>query len=139
MSLVRFRKNSPVFNPFFDDFFGSEMLEGRNQRNVPSANVKEKEDKFEIELAVPGFDKEQVKVELNEKILTISSEREEHNEEKEEKYSRREFRYSSFSRSFRLPENIQESEIKANFKNGILTIEVPKALEVKKVKSIEIA
>jgi len=139
MSLVRFKKNSPVFNPFFDDFFGSELLESRNHRNVPSANVKEKDDKFEIELAVPGFDKEQVKVELNDKVLTISSEREEHNEEKEEKYSRREFRYSSFSRSFRLPENIQEGEIKANFKNGILTIEVPKAIEVKKVKSIEIA
>jgi HSP20 family protein len=139
MSLVRFKKGSPVFNPFFDDFFGSELLEARNNRNVPSANVKEKENKFEIELAVPGFDKEHVKVELNDKVLTISSAREEQNEEKDEKYSRREFRYSSFSRSFRLPENIQESEIKANFKNGILTIEVPKALEVKKVKSIEIA
>jgi HSP20 family protein len=139
MSLVRFKKNNAVLNPFFDDIFGSEWLDNRPGFNTPSANVKETENKFEIELAVPGFEKSEVKVELNDKVLTISSEREEKNEEKDEKFSRREFKYSSFSRSFRLPENVQESEIKANFKNGVLSIEIPKAIEVKKVKSIEIS
>jgi HSP20 family protein len=138
MSLVRFKKHSPVFNPFFDELFGSELMDSRSAFSVPSANVKEKEEKYEIELAIPGFDKSEIKIELNEKVLTVSSEREEVKEENQEKYTRREFRKSSFSRSFRLPEGIQESEIKANFKDGVLSIEIPKSVEVKKVKSIEI-
>jgi len=138
MSLVRFKKHSPVFNPFFDELFGSELMDSRSAFSVPSANVKEKEEKYEIELAVPGFEKKEIKIELNEKVLTVSSEREEVKEENQEKYTRREFRKNSFSRSFRLPEGIQESEIIANFKDGVLSIEIPKYVEVKKVKSIEI-
>lgn len=138
MTLTKFKKKQPVFSPFFENIFDSDFFDIRPTGNFPSANVKEKEDRFEVELAIPGFDKNDVKVELNDGLLTISSEKEEENEAKDGRYSRREFNYASFSRSFRLPDNIHEDHIEANFKNGVLVVEIPKAQEVKKVKAIEI-
>jgi HSP20 family protein len=139
MTLTKFRKNSPVFSPFLDNFFESDFFDNRSAGNLPSANIKEKDDRFEIELAIPGFDKSDVKIELNDGLLTISSEKKDEKEEKDGHYSRREFQYSAFSRSFRLPENVKDEDIKAQFKNGVLLVDIPKAQEIKKVKSIEIS
>lgn len=139
MTLTKFRKNAPVFSPFFDNFFDSEFFDARTNGNVPSANIKEKEDRFEVELAVPGFDKNEIKIDLNDGLLTISSEKTSENEEKDTHYSRREFQYASFSRSFRLPDNVKEDDIEAKFNNGVLEVHIPKAKELKKSKSIEIS
>lgn len=141
MTLTKFRKSPAVFSPLFDNFFENEFFNGNGASNLPSANIKELEGRFEVELAIPGFDKKDINIELNDRLLTISSEKsEEHNEEDEKaQYSRREFQYSSFTRSFRLPEKVREDDIKAQVNNGVLSVIIPKAEELKKRKSIEIS
>lgn len=140
MTLTKFKKQVPMRNPFFDNFFENDFFDKLpTNGNLPSANVKELEDRFEVELAIPGFDKKEVSIELNDSVLTISSERSDEHEEKEGHYSRREFQYSSFSRSFRLPDNVKEDDINAKFKNGVLLVEIPKNQELKKRKSIKIS
>jgi len=96
---------------------------------MPAVNIKEDDKKFTLDLAVPGIDKKDLKIELNEDVLTISSERKEEKEENREDYKRREFSYSSFCRSFALPENVNRDKIEANYKDGILTVVLPKQHE----------
>lgn len=140
MTLTKFRKNQPVFSPLFDNFFDSDFF-GNGGSNLPSANIKELEDRFEVELAVPGFDKNEINIELNDGLLTISSEKsKEHSEEdKKAHYSRREFQYASFTRSFRLPDNVKEEEINAQVNNGVLCVKIPKDGEQKRRKTIQIS
>ncbi len=140
MALTKFRKNPPVFSPFFDNFFDNDFF-GNVGTNLPSANIKELDDRFEVELAVPGFDKDDIKIELNDGLLTISSEKsQEHSEaDKETHYSRREFHYSSFSRSFRLPDLINEGEINAQVSKGVLCVKIPKDGAQKRRKTIDIS
>ncbi|MEM9982457.1 MAG: Hsp20/alpha crystallin family protein, partial [Bacteroidota bacterium] len=86
----------------------------------------------QIEVAVPGLKKEDFNVEINENILTVSSEKKAETEQKEEgRYTRREFHYSTFSRSFTLPKNVDAEKIEANYSEGILNITLPKLGEVK--------
>ncbi|TVR37978.1 MAG: Hsp20/alpha crystallin family protein [Cryomorphaceae bacterium] len=139
MTLTKFRKNPPVFSPFFDSLFDSDFFDNRMQRDIPSANIKELDDRFEVELAVPGFDKDDVNIELNAGLLTISSEKSEEKEDKDARYSRREFYYQSFKRSFRMPDNVNEEDIKAQVKNGILKVDIPKRTEEKRTKTIQIS
>lgn len=139
MTLTKFRKNAPVLNPFFDNLFESDFFDHRPTGKLPSANIKEKEDRFEVDLAVPGFEKEDINIELHDNVLTISSEKSDEKEEKDTHYSRREFSFAAFTRSFRLPDNVNENDIKAKVKNGVLSVHIPKAQEMKKAKSIEIA
>lgn len=138
MTLTKFKRNVPVRNPFFDNFFESDFFDTPQSGNLPSANIKELDDKFEVELAIPGLAKEDLNIELNDNLLTISSEKTDEHEEKDVHYSRREFHYSSFTRSFRLPENVRDEDIKATVKNGVLLVEIPKDVERKKKKSISI-
>lgn len=109
---------------------------------MPSVNVKETETNYEIEMAVPGLKKEDFKINIDRNILTISSESQTENEERDEKknYTRREFNYQSFTRSFTMPSDIVDVEhIEAKYENGILKLAVPKRENAKKeVKSIEI-
>lgn len=109
---------------------------------MPSVNVKETETNYEIEMAVPGLKKEDFKINIDRNILTISSESQTENEEKDEKknYTRREFNYQSFTRSFTMPSDIVDVEhIEAKYDNGILKLAVPKRENAKKeVKTIEI-
>lgn len=129
------RKNK-AFNPFFDEAFGdlfrSDMREPRfNKTTLPSVNIKEDEVSYSLELAVPGLNKKDIKVELDEDVLTISSETKSENEEKKENYSRREFSYSSFKRSFSLPKDTVDAEsIEASCDSGILYVTLPKRKEV---------
>ena len=135
MSLVRFSNQVPSL---FDRFFEGDLFDWSNRNfsntntTLPSVNIKENPDEFKVEVAAPGFDKGDFKLELNHDVLTISSEKQMENETKDdEHFSKREFSYQSFTRSFTLP-NIADSErIDANYENGILKVSIPKKEESK--------
>ena len=117
-----------LWSDLFDDDFFAPFFTPR-YHTMPAVNIKEDDKKFTLDLAVPGIDKKDLKIELNEDVLTISSERKEEKEENREDYKRREFSYSSFCRSFALPENVNRDKIEANYKDGILTVVLPKQHE----------
>jgi HSP20 family protein len=116
---------STLLSNFFDDdrFFQSPWLRGQA---VPAVNIKETEKNYEVELAVPGYDKKDFNITLDNGILTISAEKKEETEKKEDNYTRREFGYTSFSRSFNLPENVSEEDVQARYENGVLKLVVAK-------------
>ena len=131
--------NESWLSDFFDSekFFDADWLK---KSVLPAVNVKETERNFEIQVAVPGRDKQDFNISAENGILTISSEKKEEKEQKEDKYTRKEFTYSSFSRSFKLPENANEEDIRANYTDGILKLEIAKKTVEKpnKKKSIEV-
>ncbi len=144
MSLIKFRSHTPVFDPFeqlFNEFFEGENLPRKVSRNgsLPAANIKETEKFFQIELAAPGMKKEDFKIELQEDLLSIRSERKEERTETKDRYTKREFNFSSFVRSFRLPEEVDAEGIVASYADGILSLEVPKKEVVAKSKVKEIS
>jgi HSP20 family protein len=118
-----------------DEFFGKDLLGNIFDEftgvNMPAVNISEGKDEFRIAVAAPGLDKDDFKIDLDHNVLTISSEKKDEKEEKNEKLMRREFSYSSFKRSFTLPEAAQLDKIEANHKNGILQITIPKKEEAK--------
>lgn len=120
---------------FDDDFFP--VVSNRNT-SMPAVNIKEDEKRFTLDLAVPGIDKKELKIEINEDMITISSEHKEEKEESHEDFKRREFSYSTFCRSFYLPENVNKDKIEANYKDGILTVVLPKDQEEKTKLSREV-
>jgi HSP20 family protein len=130
---------------FVDEFFGNNLPgfsnEGYTGINSPAVNVVEGKEDFRIEVAAPGLEKGDFKINLENNVLTISSEKENKKEEKDGKYMRREFSYTSFSRSFSLPEKVESEKISATHKDGILFISIPKREEakVKPPKQIAIA
>jgi len=121
---------------FDKNFF---MRNAEPQGMVPSVNIRESEEGFMLDLAAPGLKKEDFKVNLDNNVLTISSEQKNENEEKSEKYTRKEFFYSSFSRSFTLPKTIDLDKIKADYNNGILSLSLPKREDAKVAVNREIA
>lgn len=145
MSLIKWNTNElfPKTTSFWDDFFIKDYFNNSMDlgTSIPAVNSKESDSSYELEIAVPGFKKEDFKIEIDQGVLTISSEKEEENEEKDgEKITRREFSYSSFERSFHLPENVNEDLIDADYTNGILKLSLPKR-EITKVhnkKEIEV-
>ena len=143
-SLIKLNSNGnnlmfPEFPSLFDDFLTRDFfnLPSRGAftgTSVPAVNVKETDSAFELELAAPGMEKKDFKIELEHDTLVISAQRETKAEEKSEdgKYARKEFSYQSFRRAFHLPENsVNDNEITANYKDGILHILVPKKEPVK--------
>lgn len=135
MTLVRYQNQWPGL---FDRFFNNDF-EGWNRNNfsmtnttLPTLNIKETKDSFLVEVAAPGFEKSDFKIELNNDLLTISSEKKVNNELKDgERITKQEFSYQSFSRSFTLPEHVDEEKISAKYENGILSIDIPKKEEAK--------
>jgi len=131
---------SKLVNNFFDDFITKDLFDWTDRNfaaigsNLPSVNLKETDTKIEVELAAPGMKREDFKVEIDNDILMISSEKEEEKEEirKKENYIRREFNYHSFSRTFSLPDTIDDTKVEASYKDGILLVIVPKKENVKK-------
>ncbi len=100
--------------------------------SLPAVNVKETNDEFVIELAAPGMEKKDFKINFKNNVITISSEKEDKKEVKKENYTRREFSYQSFQRSFTVAENaIVSDKIEASYNNGILEVKLPKREEVK--------
>ena len=128
MRIVKYNNNNvfpSLINEFFNDDFGMNFL--NRSHSVPSVNSIENNDSFEIDLAVPGMKKEDFTIELNDKILVISSETS--NTIENDKMRLNEFNFSSFQRSFRVPDSVDQDKIKANYKNGILKIKLPKRKE----------
>jgi HSP20 family protein len=125
----------PLFESGLDRFFNSPIDEFFNMGriiNMPSVNISETDKEYRIVVAAPGLEKTDFKVEADDDMLTISAEKE--NEEKNGRYNRREYNYSSWSRSFSLPEGCDASKIEADYKNGELKIHIPRT-EVKKLKN----
>lgn len=140
--LRRYDRSGNFFPAFFSNYFNDEVLNSLGSAYLPATNVSENEKAFNIELSVPGFDKDDIKIEIEKDVLKISAQNEVKNEEKDEneKVLRREFKKSSFTRSFTIPEDIDTDNISAVQKDGILQITLPKqdkAIE-DKVKKIEI-
>ena len=128
MRIVKYNNNNvfpSLMNEFFNDDFGLNFF-NRNY-SVPSVNSIENNDSFEIDLAVPGMKKEDFSIELNDKVLVISSESS--NNIENDKMRLNEFNFSSFQRSFRVPDSVDQDKIKANYKNGILKIKLEKRKE----------
>ena len=135
MSLVRFSNQLPSM---FDRFFEGDLFDWSNRNfsmtntTLPSVNIKENSDEFKVEVAAPGFEKGDFKLELDHDLLTISSEKQIENETKEdERYSKREFSYQSFIRSFSLPHSVDSERIDATYDKGILFVSIPKKEEAK--------
>ncbi|AGC78350.1 HSP20 family protein [Nonlabens dokdonensis] len=115
-----------------DEMFNNDYLGGTEPANrsfLPAVNVSEKDDSFTLEMSIPGFKKEEVSIEVDHDLLTISSEVEKTNEETTEQFTRKEFSKQSFKRSFNLPETVNQDKINAAYDNGILTISLPKKEE----------
>lgn len=128
MRIVKYNNNNvfpSLINEFFNDDFGMNFL--NRSHSVPSVNSLENNDSFEIDLAVPGMKKEDFTIELNDKVLVISSETS--NTMENDKMRLNEFNFSSFQRSFRVPDSVDLDKIKASYKNGILKIKLPKRKE----------
>jgi HSP20 family protein len=114
-----------LFPSIFD--YDQDLLDlNRDETMSPSANIYEDETNFEIEIAVPGMEREDFKVQMDKGILTVSAEKEEDEEEDTKNYWRREFQYNAFSRSFSLPDNTMPDKINARYENGMLCISLPK-------------
>ena len=129
--------NFSIFSPMFNDF-NRELLNWGNSNysststTVPSVNIKENGDNFEVEVAAPGMSKDDFKITLDGNLLTISSAKEEKNEEKRDNYTRREFSYQSFQRSFELHRDVVDQDnIEARYENGMLRLTIPKKEEAK--------
>jgi len=150
MSIVK--RNAWPFSDMpglFNDVFTRDLwnwgVENNSTTNttIPAINVKETNDHYEVEVAAPGMEKKDFKIELNGNMLTISSERENKWEQKEdERYSRREFSYQSFQRMFQLPKDVvDEDKIQAKYENGLLHLTIPKKEHAKQrpPRMIEIA
>jgi len=138
-------RRNPYFPSFWDNFFSNEMMDWNNSNfsstdtTLPAVNVKENDEAFEIEVAAPGMNREDFKVKLENNLLTISSEKKEEKKEENGRYSRREFSYQSFQRSFTIPENLVEGDkISARYCEGILCITLPKKEEIKPKPAREI-
>jgi HSP20 family protein len=112
---------------FFDD---DDFFVPFGRRNLPAANVKETDKSFELEIAVPGFNKKDFNISVHNKCLTISAEKEEESNQDKDNYTRREFGYQSISRSFNLPENVNEESIDAHYNEGVLKLLIEKNTQV---------
>lgn len=132
---------TPAFkDDFFNDLVGRRYY-GNGYGSMPAVNIIEENDGFRIDVAAAGLSKADFKIDLNNDILTISAERKEEKNEEKQNYTRREFNFGTFSRSFQLNEDINQEAIKAEHNNGILTVHLPKKEESLKSgpKSIKIA
>lgn len=129
MAIIRWQQKNPladIVSNFFDadyaDFFGKRACD-------PSANILEKSNGFELEIAAPGLKKEDFSINLENSVLTISAAMEDEKREEGKMYTRKEFYYGSFSRSFTLPKSVDSDKIKADYTDGILKIDLPKRAE----------
>jgi HSP20 family protein len=128
----------PFFNEFFNDRGSLERL--FDGEEYPAVNIVEGEKNYEIEVAAPGMKKDDFKIEIADSVLTISAQHEMEEKEEKKNYTRQEYYYNSFSRSFTLPENAKEDGLSAKYENGILRLTVAKkAVTVSKARDIEVA
>jgi HSP20 family protein len=133
----------PSFSSIVENFFGRDfdsMLDTAWKGTiVPAVNISQSKEAYNVEVAAPGMKKDDFKVEVENDVLTISAEHKEEKEEEKKKYTRREHSYNSFSRSFVLPKGVKSDDVKANYKDGVLYIVVPKNIVEKKTTAKQIA
>jgi HSP20 family protein len=137
MTLMKRNELFPTWSKFFNEFVDKDIFDYSNRHfsntntTLPAVNIKEDDGGYMVEMAVPGMEKADFRINLENNMLCISSEKKSESEKKEDNYSRREFSYQSFSRSFSLPDSADESKIDAKYQNGILIINIPKKEEAK--------
>jgi len=142
MTLVKFN-NRPKnyanpFNDVFDSILNDTFISDKLVSRTPAVNIAENDNGFEIELAVPGLKKEDFKINLDKNVLSVSAEKKTEENAENKKYSKHEFSYNSFVRSFTLPDTADHSKIDADYTDGVLTLSVAKREEAK-FQSREIA
>lgn len=135
---MKLAKRKSLFTDFFDnenffDFIPNELVS-----RTPSVNIIENGKEFKIELSAPGLKKEDFKIDIDNSTLTISAEKEMEQKEEKEHYTKREFSYSSFSRSFLLPDTVNKDQVKANYEDGLLKIQIGKKEEAKQIEKKQI-
>lgn len=124
-----------VFEDFFrpwNEWFGNTGLVGKSL-SIPAVNITENKDDYKVSVAAPGLKKTDFKIDVEGNMLTVSSEKEETKENKDERYTRKEYSYHSFSRSFTLPEDVKQDQIEASYEDGVLRLTLPKKEETKKM------
>lgn len=140
-ALNKFTERLPsVFEDFVKPW--NEWFDGGNfsrAMNMPAVNITEKKDVYELSLAAPGLKKDDFEIDLDGDMLTISSAKEENNEEKNEKFTRKEYNYSAFSRTFNLPSQVNKEQIKAWYEDGVLHISIPRTATTKSPSAKHIA
>lgn len=127
------------WNQYLDSFFNDDFFDSSASINQPAVNVVESEKNYRLDLAVPGYQKEDFNVDVDGNLLTLSAQSKKEEKEEKENYTRREFSFSSFKRTFTLPENVDAQQIKATYQNGILEINLPKIEEKKKESKTKIS
>lgn len=142
------RTNTALSNfmprPLFDDFFGRDLFDWAGwstDTTTPSVNIVESDEDFRVEMAAPGMKKSDFQVRLDNDTLVIESERQEEEVNENDRFTRKEFSYNAFKRSFHLPNTVESDKIKAEYKDGLLKLMIPKKEEAKRkpVKTIEIS
>lgn len=137
------RKSQNWLPGIFNDFFGNEWVEKTNSAS-PAINIKESENEYKVEVAAPGMTKDDfsIKIDADNQLIVSMEKKEEHKDEnKKERYLRREFAYTQFQQIMILPDNVEKDKIEAKVENGVLQIDIPKkqiAVEKNKVKEIAI-
>lgn len=136
--LIKRSESLPAFSSMFGDFFDKAFSDWTSTNfsltntTLPATNIKETKDEFIVSMAVPGMNKKDFKIDLNNNVLSISSDKKEEKEEKEEGFTRKEYSYQSFSRSFTLPKDVvNDDKISAKYDNGELLVVIPKKEEAK--------
>jgi HSP20 family protein len=141
MTLVKFnpekRNNGsllPGFNDVFDSILNDTFFNDRMVTRVPAANISESADYYHVDLAAPGLKREEFKISLDRNVLNVSVEQQRDNRDEQKNYSKREFSYSSFVRSFTLPDSANSESIEAAYIDGVLKIDIAKREEAKMVR-----
>lgn len=136
---------APTLSNFFDDFFTRDLFSWPSSSStgtsIPKVNIYETESEFHVEMAAPGMSKDDFKVELDNNMLTISSQKESESKDDKKNYQRREYSFQSFVRTFHLPDSAEAEKINAKYVDGVLNLAIPKKEEAKRklVKTIKIS
>lgn len=144
MTLVKTKKNGnaipSLLSDFFDNdkFFRNHFFERTIDQSLPAVNIKESANQYNIEFAAPGFSKSDFKINIEENILTISAEKKQEKKETKDHYTRKEFSFNSFSRSFTLPNTVNTDKVEAKYDDGILKLNINKKEQSKSSPKKEI-
>jgi HSP20 family protein len=145
MTLIKFNNRlarkfdaRPMFADFLNEIYSDVLTPESKLNSVPAVNITEAKYKFMVAVAAPGLSKEDFKINIENDVLTISAEKKEEVKEEQNNFSRREFSYTSFQRSFNLPETVNTENVNASYENGILTLNIPKKDEAKAKQVLEV-
>jgi len=135
MTLVKFGKDQKsIVNPFFNDVYSllnDSFLNEKTATRTPAVNISESDNQFEVDLAIPGLSKEDIKINLDKNVLSVSADKKTETVDENKKFTKREYSFNSFSRSFTLPESADHSKIEADYTAGILKLTIAKKEEAK--------